>query len=99
MIKPDLSPQKVLQALPKSRERGISVDRLAKELYLSESQAARLDLFLKEFLRVGLAASKGGRYWRRQAPGLVIGTLKGKRSGYAVVVPEEPEETGKGGPF
>jgi ribonuclease R len=95
----DLSPQRVLQALPKSRERGITADRLAETLNLSEPQSARLAVFLKEFVRVGLAAAKGGRYWRRQAPGFLIGTLRGTRSGHAFVVPDDPKEREKGDLF
>jgi ribonuclease R len=85
--------------MPKSRERGITADRLAEALSLSESQSARLALFLKEFVRVGLAAAKGGRYWRRQAPGFLIGTLRGTRSGHAFVVPDDPKEREKGDLF
>jgi ribonuclease R len=96
LLKVDLSPQRVLQALPKSRERGISADHLAEALNLSESQTSSLDLFLKEFVRVGLAAAKGGRYWRRQASGLVIGTLRGTRSGHAFVVPDNASERENG---
>jgi ribonuclease R len=92
----DLSPQKVLQALPKSRERGIPADRLAEALNLTQSQTSSLSVFLKEFLRVGLAAAKGGRYWRRQASGFLIGTLRGTRSGHAFVVPDDPKEREKG---
>jgi len=95
----DLSPQRVLQALPKSRERGITADRLAETLNLSEPQSARLAVFLKEFVRVGLAAAKGGRYWRRPAPGFLIGTLRGTRSGHAFVVPDDPKEREKGDLF
>ena len=78
------------------RERGISADHLAEALNLSESQTSSLDLFLKEFVRVGLAAAKGGRYWRRQASGLAIGTLRGTRSGHAFVVPDDANEREKG---
>jgi len=94
-----ISPQKVLQALPKSRERGIRADNLADALRLSEAQSLSLDVFLKEFVRVGLAAAKGGRYWRKQAPGFLIGTLRGTRSGHAFVVPEDPREREKGDLF
>ena len=99
MVTRNLSPQTVLQALPKSRERGITVDRLAETLHLSESQSAQLPLLLKEFVRVGLAAAKNGRYWRRQAPGFLIGTLRGTRSGHAFVVPDDPKEREKGDLF
>ena len=95
----DLSPQRVLQALPKSRERGITADRLAETLNLSEPQSVRLTVFLKEFVRGGLAAAKGGRYWRRPAPGFLIGTLRGTRSGHAFVVPDDPKEREKGDLF
>src|SRR5437867_3764377 len=95
----DLSPQRVLEALPKSRERAIRAEQLAEALKLSEPQEASLGVFLKEFVRVGLAAAKGGRYWRRQAPGFLIGTLRGTRSGHAFVVPEDPTEREKGDLF
>ena len=95
----NLSPQKVLQALPNSRERAITLDRLAEALNLSESQSARFGAFLKEFVRVGLAAAKSGRFWRKQAPGLLIGTLRGTRSGHAFVVPVDPKEREKGDLF
>jgi len=95
----DLSPQRVLESLPKSRERGITADRLAETLNLSEPQSGRLAVFLKEFVRVGLAAAKGGRYWRRQAPGFLIGTFRGTRSGHAFVVPDDSKERKKGDLF
>jgi len=95
----DLSPQRVLQALPKSRERAIRAEQLAEALNLIESQEPSLVMFLKEFVRVGLAASKGGRYWRKQASGFVIGTLRGTRSGHAFVLPEDPREREKGDLF
>lgn len=95
----NLSPQRVLQALPKSRERAITQDNLAEALKLTESQTGRLGVFLKEFVRVGLAAAKGIRYWRKQAPGFVIGTLRCARSGHAFVVPDDPKEREKGDLF
>ena len=94
-----LSPQKVLQALPKSRERGVAPNRLAEALIVSDSQTAILEAFLKEFVRVGLAAAKGGRYWRKQSHGLLIGTLRFTRSGHAFVVPDDPKEREKGDLF
>jgi ribonuclease R len=99
MITANLSPQRILQALPKSRERAITPDRLAKALNLREPQSARFGAFLKEFVRVGLAATKAGRYWRKQTPGLLIGTLRGTRSGHAFVVPDDPKEREKGDLF
>jgi ribonuclease R len=95
----NLSPQKVLQALPTSRERAIPLDRLAEALNLGESQSARFGAFLKEFVRVGLAAAKGGRYWRKPGPGLLIGTIRGTRSGHAFVIPDDPKEREKGDLF
>src|SRR6185295_10800168 len=95
----DLSPQRVLQALPKSRERALRLENLAEALKLSESQAASLSVFLGEFVRVGLATAKGGRYWRKQAPGFLIGTLRGTRSGHAFVVPDDRKEREKGDLF
>jgi ribonuclease R len=99
MLTSHLSPQKVLQALPRSRERAIRADQLAEALKLSESQASNLAVFLKEFVQVGLAAAKGGRYWRTHAHGLLVGTLRGTRSGHAFVVPDDPAEREKGDLF
>ena len=95
----NLSPQRVLQSLPKSRERGVTADNLIEALKLSESQSAQLLGFLKEFARVGLASSKGGRYWRRHVFGFLIGTLRGTRSGHAFVAPEDPKERERGDLF
>lgn len=92
----DLSPQRVLQALPKSRDRAITADRMADALGLNESQSARLREYLVEFTRTGLSAAKGGRYWRKQSSGLVIGTLRGTRSGHAFVIPEDERERKQG---
>ncbi|HKQ08290.1 MAG TPA: ribonuclease R [Blastocatellia bacterium] len=95
----DLSPQRVLKALPKSRERAVTVDRLAEALGLSETQTARLREYLKEFARTGLAAMKNHRYWRKSFDGLLIGTLRGTRSGHAFVVPEDERERQRGDLF
>src|SRR4029453_15592938 len=95
----DLSPQRVLQALPKSRERAVRAENLVEALKLSESQSASLSAFLGEFIRVGLATAKGGRYWRKHASGFLIGTLRGTRSGHAFIVPEDPLEREKGDLF
>jgi len=95
----DLSPQRVLQSLPKSRERSVTADNLIEALKLSESQSSQLLSFLKEFVRVGLVSSKGGRYWRRHVFGLLIGTLRGTRSGHAFVVPDDPKERERGDLF
>jgi ribonuclease R len=86
----------VLQALPKSRERAIKADLLAEKLGLNEPQMSRLRDYLTEFARTGLASVKGGRYWRKQSSGLVIGTLRGTRSGHAFVIPEDERERAEG---
>ncbi len=99
MTTANLSPQKVLEALPRSRERAIRADHLAEALKLSESQASSLAVFLKEFVRVGLAAAKGGSYWRKHASGVLIGTLRGTRSGHAFVVPDAQSERDTGDLF
>ncbi len=95
----DLSPQRVLQSLPGSRELGVTVSILSQTLKLSGSQSNQLLVFLKEFVRHGLAGTKGGRYWRRQTTGFVIGTLRGTRSGHAFVVPEDRKERDRGDLF
>ena len=96
MLATNLSPQRVLQALPKSRERAITADRMSDALGLNESQSARLRQYLTEFARAGLATAKGGRYWRKQVAGLLIGTLRGTRSGHAFVVPDDERERTEG---
>lgn len=92
----ELPAQRVLQSLPKSRERGVTSHHLAETLKLNPSQEPQLGVLLTEFVRVGFAAMKSGRYWRRQASGLVIGTLRGTRSGHAFVVPDDASEREKG---
>ena len=99
MTTANLSPQKVLEALPRARERAIRADQLADALKLSESQASSLAVFLKEFVQVGLASAKGGRYWRKHASGVLIGTLRGTRSGHAFVVPDDQRERDTGDLF
>jgi ribonuclease R len=98
-VSTDLSPQRVLQSLPGSREHGITADLLIKALKLPESQSSQLLTYLKEFVRVGLATSKGGRYWRRHVTGFVIGTLRGTRSGHAFVIPDDVKERASGDLF
>jgi ribonuclease R len=95
----DLSPQRVLKALPKSRERAVTVARLAEALGLNEAQTARLGDTLKEFARTGLAITKNNRYWRKSSEGLLIGTLRGTRSGHAFVVPADEREKKRGDLF
>jgi ribonuclease R len=69
---------------------------LAEALGLGDAQTARLREHLVEFARAGLATAKGGRYWRKQTTGLLIGTLRGTRSGHAFVVPEDERERREG---
>jgi ribonuclease R len=99
MLTSRLSPQKVLEALPRSRERAIRVDQLAEALTLSESQSSGLVSLLHEFVRAGLAAAKSGRYFRKPAHGLLIGTLRGTRSGHAFVLPDDSAERENGDLF
>jgi ribonuclease R len=47
-------------------------------------------------VQAGLARTKGGRYWRSSASGLLIGTLRGTRSGHAFVVPDDERERAMG---
>jgi ribonuclease R len=96
LLTTDLSPQRALQALPKSRERAVTIERLSAALNLTGPQSARLKEYLAEFARTGLATAKGGRYWRKSSTGLVIGTLRGTRSGHAFVVPDDERERGTG---
>src|ERR1051325_7182202 len=95
----NLSPQRVLKALPKSRERAITIERLAEALGLNEAQAISLRTFLKEFARTGLATTKNNRYWRKPMESLLIGTLRGTRSGHAFVIPEDEREKKRGDLF
>jgi len=96
LLTTDISPQKVLQSLPKSRDRGVTAEHLASALNLSESQEPQLRRLLSEFVRVGLAAVKGGHYWRKQSSGLLIGTFRGMRTGHAFVVPDDERERERG---
>ncbi|HET9531837.1 MAG TPA: RNB domain-containing ribonuclease, partial [Blastocatellia bacterium] len=96
MLTTDLSPQRVLQSLPRSRDRAVTVERLAAALNLTASQTEKLREYLAEFARVGLATAKGGRYWRKPGTGLLIGTLRGTRSGHAFVVPDDERERATG---
>ncbi|MBI3653469.1 MAG: ribonuclease R [Acidobacteria bacterium] len=96
LITADLSPQKILQALPKSRDRAICASDLADALMLTEAQRAQLAALLEKFERTGLAAIKGERYWRKPNPALFIGTLRCTRTGYAFVVPDDEHERKRG---
>jgi ribonuclease R len=92
----DLAPQKILQALSKSPERRIDADRLAKALTLPDSLVNELREILRKFERAGLAAVKGGCYWRTPTNALVIGNLRCTRSGYCFVVPDDEREKERG---
>jgi ribonuclease R len=85
-----------LESLPKSPGRAISADRLAAALDLGEDQESRLREYLSAFVQSGLARAKGGRYWRSGSSGLLIGTLRGTRSGHAFVVPDDERERAMG---
>jgi ribonuclease R len=85
-----------LESLPKSPGRAISADRLAAALDLGEDQESRLREYLSAFVQSGLARAKGGRYWRSGSSGLLIGTLRGTRSGHAFVVPDDERERALG---
>ncbi|HWP43139.1 MAG TPA: hypothetical protein VNO14_07895, partial [Blastocatellia bacterium] len=99
MLTTDLSPQRVLQSLPKSRDRAVTVERLAAALNLTRSQTARLEEYLAEFVRAGLATARGKSYWRKPSSGLLIGTLRGTRSGHAFVVPDDERARASGDLF
>src|SRR5262249_27873560 len=92
----EIQAQKVLEALPKSRERAITPARLAEALGLDGDQQPRVRQYLDEFVRVGLASAKSGRYHRKSAHGLLIGTLRGTRSGHAFVIPDDERERKQG---
>lgn len=87
-----VQPQRLLQALPRTRERAVSSSRIFEALGLEPEQEQIAERYLKEFVRVGLAAAKSGKYWRRPSSGLIIGTLTGTRSGKAFVVPDDERE-------
>ena len=99
MLTTDLSPQRILQGLPKSKSRGVTPERLAETLGLTASQAATLGRYLAEFARVGLAVKSGSKFSRKRTPGLVIGTLRGTRSGHAFVIPDDERERNEGDLF
>ncbi|HEY6330533.1 MAG TPA: ribonuclease R [Blastocatellia bacterium] len=97
MPEAEIQPQALLQALPKTRERAITAERLTEALELSPEQIPRVTEYLGELARVGLATHKGGRYWRKQKSGtLLIGTLRGTRSGHAFVIPADDRERARG---
>jgi ribonuclease R len=86
----------VLEALPKSRERAITPARLTNALGLDEDQEPRVRGYLDELVRAGLASAKGGRYHRKHGHGVLIGTVRGTRSGHAFVVPDDERERAQG---
>jgi ribonuclease R len=94
-----LSPQQLLQSLPRLRERAVAADRLIEAMAIPANKADPVLHWLSEFVRVGLAAKKSGRFWRKSTPGYVIGTLRGTRSGHAFVVPDDSKEKEKGDLF
>ncbi|HLG13258.1 MAG TPA: ribonuclease R [Blastocatellia bacterium] len=96
MITTNLSPQRVLDSLPKSRDQAIRLQHLAEALNLNQSQTTRLSEYMTEFVRVGMAAQKQGRYWRKPGTGMLVGTLRGTRSGHAFVLPDDGRERESG---
>ncbi|HWN99012.1 MAG TPA: ribonuclease R [Blastocatellia bacterium] len=99
MLSTDLSPQRILQALPKSKSRAVTSERLAEALGLSGSQTETLTRYLAEFVRVGLAAKSGGKFSSKSTSDLLIGTLRGTRSGHAFVAPDNERERNEGDLF
>ncbi|MEW6126083.1 MAG: ribonuclease R [Acidobacteriota bacterium] len=95
----DLSPQKILQALPKSRERSISLNEMAEVLNLSDAQKIALHKTLEKFVRLKLAAAEKGRYFRKPNSAVLIGTLRCTRTGYAFVTPDDERERERGDLF
>jgi len=91
-----IQPQKVLEALPKSKDRAITPARLAAALGFDRDEEAPIRECLDEFVRVGLASAKSGRFHRKSGHGLLIGTLRGTRSGHAFVVPDDDRERAQG---
>ena len=89
MIAIDLSPQKVLQSLPKSRDRSITANDLADALNLTAPQREQLQKFLEKFVKLKMAAVEKQRYYRKQSQALLIGTLRCTRSGFAFVTPDD----------
>ncbi|HKV41964.1 MAG TPA: ribonuclease R [Blastocatellia bacterium] len=92
MLTARIEPQKLLQSLPKSRDRAIGLRHLMTALNVAEEQGSTLLDFLTEFARSGLAHAKSGKYWRKQTQSLLIGKLTGTRSGHAFVMPDDERE-------
>ena len=99
MIAIELSPQKVLQSLPKSRERSISANDLADALNLTAPQREQLQKYLEKFVKLKMAAFEKQRYYRKQSQSLLIGTLRCTRSGFAFVTPDDERERERGDLF
>jgi ribonuclease R len=92
----NLSPQKIFQSLPKSRDRAVTASQLARALGIDERQRDTFNRCLAEFVRAGMAASKGGRYWRKQSANFLTGSFRGTRSGHGFVIPDDERERAKG---
>ena len=69
MLTTNLSPQRILEALPKSKSSAVTPERLAQSLGLTESQAETLERFLAEFTRAGLAAKRRALLTQTSVPG------------------------------
>jgi ribonuclease R len=91
----NLSPQRLLEALPRVSRDAIAVPSLIELLSVDQPATPQLVDTLKEFVRVGLASTRNGHYWRRKSD-LLIGTLQGTRSGHAFVLPDDPVEARRG---
>ena len=99
MFSTDLSPQKLLQALPKTRDRAVTAARLAEVFNLDEAREANLEEYLSAFVSAGLASAKGGRYWRRKNDQMLVGVLRLTRTGFGFVVPADENEKQRGDLF
>jgi ribonuclease R len=91
----NFSPQRLLEALPRARQDAVGLPQLRELLSVEESASPQLLDNLRAFVGAGLASTKNGRYWRRKSD-LLIGTLRGTRSGHAFVLPDDPLERRRG---
>ena len=92
----DLSPQRILGALPQQHARGVTIDWLASNLSVKDEQKRQLRQFLDEFVRLRMATVRDGRYRRLHRADLLIGKMRFTRSGAAFVVPESEAERRRG---
>ena len=95
----ELSPQRVLDVLPRSNRQALTAHEILEELGVSASFKARLLGYLEAFTTAGFTHARNGRYWRRPAPDLMIGTLAVARSRDAFVTPDASAERERGDLF